>query len=100
MCEDNNLNTSNCSCLNELFTTIIKLQKKDKKLCEETGCDRPFLGPVNTSFCYNMTTDLNAYFQINSLKSYKSVIPNSMGGKNETETFVSFDNEKYSNIDK
>jgi len=53
MCEDNNLNTSNCSCLNELFTTIIRLQKRDKKLCEETGCDRPFLGPVNTSFCYN-----------------------------------------------
>ena len=44
-----------------------------------------------------MATDLNAYFQINSLKSYKSVIPNSMGGKNETETFVSFDEEKYSN---
>ena len=53
MCEDNNINTSDCSCLNELFTNIIKLQKSENKCCDETGCDRPFLGPVNNLICYN-----------------------------------------------
>jgi hypothetical protein len=50
-----------------------------------------------TSFGNNVKTQLNAYFQINSLTSFKSVIPKKLGGKNETETFVSFDEEKYSN---
>ena len=55
MCEDNDNveNVSECACLNELFTEIIKLQKKDFKFCNETGCDRPFLGPANSLMCYN-----------------------------------------------
>jgi hypothetical protein len=44
-----------------------------------------------------MKSHFNAYFQINTLQSYKSVIPKKLGGKNETETFVSFDQEKFSN---
>ena len=105
--KNNNSNNTNnpitCSNQDEI-ENIIKNYKfyfiYISSIFNQTEKNEPIVRVIDwkyTSFCYNMTTDLNAYFQINSLKSYKSVIPNSMGGKNETETFVSFDNEKYSN---
>ena len=54
MCEDNNIiNTSDCGCLNSLFTKIINLQRNNYSCSLENGCDRPFLGPVNNPICYN-----------------------------------------------
>ncbi|MBR4618481.1 MAG: hypothetical protein IKO49_04160 [Bacilli bacterium] len=62
MCGENNdiTNTIDCSCLNELLTNIIKLQKKDSKCCNQGGCDKPFLGPTPNLVCYN-TRPVNFY---------------------------------------
>lgn len=54
MCEENNnTNELECNCLNELFKKIIKLQKQDSNICNDGGCDRPFLGPTTNLPCYN-----------------------------------------------
>ncbi len=58
MCEENN--NLECSCLKDLFKTIIKLQKQDFKCCSSGGCDRPFLGPSPSLSCYN-TRPINLY---------------------------------------
>lgn len=49
MCGDR----ENCSCISEILNKILLLQKKN--CCEEgfTGCDKPFLGPITNSACYN-----------------------------------------------
>ncbi len=69
-----------------------------ESLFNQTNKNEPITRVVDwkySSLSYEMSTKLNAYFQINKLSSYKSVIPKYLGGNNESETFVSFNNEKY-----
>lgn len=42
-----------CGCLGELLKKILLLQKQDFDNESYSGCDKPFLGPVCTSVCYN-----------------------------------------------
>ncbi len=52
MCDENN--ERDCGCLSELLRRILMLQKQDfDNGCQSTGCDKPYLGPVCTSVCYN-----------------------------------------------
>lgn len=50
MCKDNE---KNCGCLAELLKKILLLQKQDFDNDCHTGCDKPYLGPVCNSICYN-----------------------------------------------
>ncbi len=58
MCEENR--DLECSCLNNLFETIISIQKQDITNCNYSGCDKPYLGPTPNSRCYN-TRPINLY---------------------------------------
>ena len=42
-----------CGCLGELLKKILLLQKQDFDNESYSGCDKPFLGPVCNSICYN-----------------------------------------------
>lgn len=47
-------NEKNCGCIGELLKKILMLQKQDfDGGCQATGCDKPYLGPVCNSICYN-----------------------------------------------
>jgi spore coat protein Y len=60
MCPDNNTNTQEC-CIANIIEVIIKLQNRSDKFdCLGDGCDRPFLGPIPTTTCYN-TRPVNLY---------------------------------------
>ena len=48
-CEENK---STC-CLADILRKILILQKQDFDNESYSGCDKPFLGPVTTSVCYN-----------------------------------------------
>ena len=50
MCEDKE---KNCDCVFSLLKKILILQKQDFDNCSHTGCDKPFLGPVCNTVCYN-----------------------------------------------
>ena len=41
------------NCLTNILDTILCLQEKKDSCCEEGGCDKPYLGPITTSVCYN-----------------------------------------------
>lgn len=43
----------NCGCIGEILKKILLLQKRDYDDDNFIGCDKPFLGPVLTSVCYN-----------------------------------------------
>lgn len=43
-----------CGCIGDLLRKILMLQKQDfDGGCQATGCDKPYLGPVCNSVCYN-----------------------------------------------
>ena len=45
---------NNCSsCISDIIEKIIVLQKQDYDTCNFVGCDKPFLGPITQSTCYN-----------------------------------------------
>ena len=48
------------NCLIDILDTILCLQEKKDKACEEGGCDKPFLGPSPNFICYN-TRPFNLY---------------------------------------
>ncbi len=48
-CSDNNCS----SCISDVLETIIKLQRQDTTCENFSGCDKPFLGPIIPSTCYN-----------------------------------------------
>ena len=48
-CSDNNCS----SCISEVLERIIELQKQDFDCGNFTGCDKPFLGPITNTVCYN-----------------------------------------------
>ena len=57
MNQDNN---SKC-CIADILEVIVKLQNCSESIeCGKDGCDRPFLGPIPTSTCYN-TRPVNLY---------------------------------------
>ncbi len=52
MCDKNN--EKDCGCLNDLLRKILILQKQDfDNTCHTTSCDKPYLGPICNSVCYN-----------------------------------------------
>ena len=49
-----NCSNGNCSsCISDIIEKIIILQKQDFDTCNFIGCDKPFLGPVTPTTCYN-----------------------------------------------
>ena len=46
-------NNDNCSCIEDILKTILKLQKKKNSLCDDDTCTRPFLGPATNVLCFN-----------------------------------------------
>ena len=42
-----------CGCISETLKKISLLQKQDFDNSCFSGCDKPYLGPVCTSICYN-----------------------------------------------
>ena len=49
-CEENN---NECGCIQEVLKRILILQRKDYDTDTFSGCNKPFLGPINTPICYN-----------------------------------------------
>jgi len=57
----NNNTNRDCGCFSEIIETIIKLQNfSDNDCCNNSGCDKPFLGPSPSVICFN-TRPLNFY---------------------------------------
>ena len=52
MCENNESEKRNCNCIGDILCKIIHLQRNSFTTCAPEGCDKPILGPENTS-CYN-----------------------------------------------
>lgn len=49
-----NCSNGNCSsCISDIIEKIIILQKQDYDNCNFVGCDKPFLGPITVTACYN-----------------------------------------------
>jgi len=45
---------NNCSsCISDIIKRILLLQKQDSDCDNYVGCDKPFLGPIIQSTCYN-----------------------------------------------
>ncbi len=42
-----------CGCIYDVLKKILQLQQQDYDNDCPTGCDKPYLGPVCTSVCYN-----------------------------------------------
>ena len=50
---NNNSNEKCCNCIYDILKKILLLQKQDFDCDNYVGCDKPFLGTVTTSVCYN-----------------------------------------------
>ena len=51
----------NSCCISNILEIIVKLQNCSESFeCGKDGCDRPFLGPIPTTACYN-TRPINLY---------------------------------------
>lgn len=50
MCGDTQ---KSCGCIAELLKKILLLQKQDFDNCCHADCDKPFLGPISNTVCYN-----------------------------------------------
>ena len=51
----------NGCCISNILEIIVKLQNCSESFeCGKDGCDRPFLGPIPTTACYN-TRPINLY---------------------------------------
>lgn len=49
-CEDRE---KDCGCIYDILRKILMLQKQDYDNENYAGCDKPYLGPVCNSICYN-----------------------------------------------
>lgn len=49
-CSDEN---RSCGCIAEVLERILSLQKEDFDNEQFSGCDKPYLGPICTTICYN-----------------------------------------------
>lgn len=52
MC-DGDRNERDCGCIHDILRKILLLQKQDFDNENFAGCDKPFLGPVCNTICYN-----------------------------------------------
>lgn len=52
MCGEDNLK-KDCGCIHDILKKILLLQKQDFDNESYSGCDKPYLGPVCNSICYN-----------------------------------------------
>lgn len=43
----------NCGCISDILKRILCLQKQDFDNECHTGCDKPYLGPICNTVCYN-----------------------------------------------
>ncbi len=57
-CNDEEKSRGNC--LTDILDTILCLQEKKDSVCDDFGCDKPFLGPSPNFICYN-TRPINLY---------------------------------------
>jgi len=46
-------NSNRCNCVSEILERILGLQRQNFDNESFTGCDKPFLGPVCNTVCYN-----------------------------------------------
>ena len=54
MCPEENNKTNDQCCLATILNVIVTLQNRSDKFdCLAEGCDRPFLGPIPTTICFN-----------------------------------------------
>lgn len=44
---------NDCGCIQEILKKILLLQRQDFDNESHSGCDKPFLGPVCNTVCYN-----------------------------------------------
>ena len=51
-CGDVTVN-NDCGCLAEILKKILLLQRQDYDNEHHTGCDKPYLGPICNTICYN-----------------------------------------------
>lgn len=51
-CGDVNQN-QNCGCLAEILKKILLLQRQEYDNENYSGCDKPYLGPICNTICYN-----------------------------------------------
>ena len=49
MCGENLTNCEGCNCLDKIIKKIIYLQSNSFPCDQAEGCDKPFLGPNNTT---------------------------------------------------
>lgn len=50
--EERRCNPTNCNCIGNLVRRIIRLQNNNDQLCDDGGCARPILGPLQST-CFN-----------------------------------------------
>lgn len=54
MCKDENTDRNEECCIANILKVIVTLQNRSDKFdCLAEGCDRPFLGPIPTTICFN-----------------------------------------------
>lgn len=52
MCDDKK-KCNECNCIGDILRKILILQKQDFDNESYSGCDKPYLGPICNSVCYN-----------------------------------------------
>ena len=52
-CNNEQEDRKNCGCIYDILKKILLLQQQDYDNESYSGCDKPYLGPVCTSVCYN-----------------------------------------------
>lgn len=88
MCKEEN--NGNLSCLIEIIDTILCLQDTDHTACEVGGCDKPYLGPSPTVFCYN-TRPVQFY---NCRTGALWAFPYTLNGTDGTSTTFRIENQE------
>ena len=48
-----NKEQGNCGCISDILSKILCLQKQDFDNENYSGCDKPYLGPICNTICYN-----------------------------------------------
>ena len=52
-CNDEKEEKKDCGCIYDILKKILLLQQQDFDNESYSGCDKPYLGPICTSVCYN-----------------------------------------------
>ncbi len=83
-------NNNDLSCLTEIIDTILCLQNQDNSTCDIGGCDKPYLGPSPTVFCYN-TRPVELY---NCQTGIRWAFPYTLNGTDGTSTTFRIENQE------